>query len=69
MKFNESWLREWVDPDISREELLEQFTMAGLEVENTAAVAGEFSGVVVGKVLKANKHPNADQLSLCEDAC
>ncbi|MCZ6854440.1 MAG: phenylalanine--tRNA ligase subunit beta, partial [Gammaproteobacteria bacterium] len=66
MKFNESWLREWVDPDISREELLEQFTMAGLEVENTAAVAGEFSGVVVGKVLKANKHPNADQLSLCE---
>ena len=66
MKFNESWLREWVDPDISREELLEQFTMAGLEVENTAAVAGEFSGVVVGKVFKANKHPNADQLSLCE---
>ena len=66
MKFNESWLREWVDPGISREELLEQLTMAGLEVDNTEAVAAEFSGVVVGKVVNAAKHPNADHLSLCE---
>ena len=66
MKFSESWLREWVDPGIPREELLEQLTMAGLEVESTENVADDFTGVVIGKVVKAEKHPNADKLSLCE---
>ena len=66
MKFSESWLREWVDPTIGREELLEQLTMAGLEVESTEGVADEFSGVVTGKVVKVEKHPNADKLSVCQ---
>jgi len=33
MKFSETWLREWINPDISTRELAEQLTMAGLEVE------------------------------------
>ncbi|MFB3106423.1 MAG: YtpR family tRNA-binding protein, partial [Pseudomonadales bacterium] len=66
MKFSESWLREWVDPGIPREELLEQLTMAGLEVESTENVADDFTGVVIGEVVKVEKHPNADKLSLCE---
>ena len=39
MKFSEAWLREWVDPDIDRQTLLDQLTMAGLEVEIVEAVA------------------------------
>lgn len=62
MKFSESWLREWVNPAISREELSEQVTMAGLEVDGVEPVAGEFTGVVVGRVVECGQHPNADKL-------
>ena len=52
MKFSEQWLREWVNPDISTTDLVEQLTMAGLEVEAVEPVAPFFSNVVVGEVLK-----------------
>lgn len=62
MKFSESWLREWVNPALNSEQLAEQITMAGLEVEGVEAVAGEFCGVVVGRVVSCQQHPNADKL-------
>ncbi|MCE4934368.1 phenylalanine--tRNA ligase subunit beta [Aliivibrio fischeri] len=62
MKFSESWLREWVKPAINSEELAHQITMAGLEVDEVAPVAGEFTGVKVGKVVECGQHPNADKL-------
>ena len=67
MKFNESWLREWVDPRVDAAELAEQLTRAGLEVDavEPAASPGGFSGVVVGEVLESGPHPNADRLKLC----
>jgi len=65
MKFNEAWLREWVNPAIDRDALLEQLTMAGLEVDGVEPVAGAFSGVVVARVTECEPHPNADKLSVC----
>ena len=62
MKFSEKWLREWVNPAISTDELSEQLSMAGLEVDGVEAVAGEFSGVVVGEVVECGQHPDADKL-------
>ncbi|MGL9734110.1 MAG: phenylalanine--tRNA ligase subunit beta [Symbiopectobacterium sp.] len=62
MKFSEHWLREWVNPAISSNELSEQITMAGLEVDGVEAVAGAFHGVVVGEVVECIQHPNADKL-------
>lgn len=62
MKFSESWLREWVNPDISSEQLSDQLTMAGLEVDDVEKVAGDFTGVVIGKVVECEQHPNADKL-------
>ncbi len=62
MKFSELWLREWVNPAISSDELSEQITMAGLEVDGVNDVAGAFSGVVVGRVVACKQHPNADKL-------
>ncbi|MEJ2415532.1 MAG: phenylalanine--tRNA ligase subunit beta [Exilibacterium sp.] len=66
MKFNESWLRKWVNPDLSSADLIEQITMAGLEVDATEPVAGVFSGVVVGEITAIEQHPNADKLSVCQ---
>jgi phenylalanyl-tRNA synthetase beta chain len=65
MKFSESWLREWVNPSIDTAELVHQLTMAGLEVDGTEGVAGEFSGVVVGQIVSFERHPDADKLNVC----
>ena len=65
MKFSEAWLREWVDPGQPRDELLEQLTMAGLEVDGIEPVAGEFSGVVVARIEACEPHPDADKLQVC----
>lgn len=65
MKLSESWLREWVNPTLTREELGEALTMAGLEVEEIAPVAGAFKGIVVGQILRIQKHPQADRLNVC----
>lgn len=65
MKFSETWLREWIDPPISTQELSHQLTMAGLEVDAIQTVAPPFSKVVVGRVLQVEPHPNADKLRIC----
>ncbi|WP_416778430.1 phenylalanine--tRNA ligase subunit beta [Xenorhabdus budapestensis] len=62
MKFSELWLREWANPAISSEELSDQITMAGLEVDSVEKVAGQFHGVFVGEVVECAQHPNADKL-------
>ena len=66
MKLSEQWLREWVNPPISLEQLAHQLTMAGLEVEALEPVVPEHSGVVVGEIITAEKHPDADKLQVCQ---
>ena len=66
MKFSENWLREWVNPKISTEELVAQLTMAGLEVDSVEPAANKFTGVIVGEVLSVEKHPDADKLNVCQ---
>ncbi len=66
MKFPESWLRSFCDPQLSTEALAERLTMLGLEVEEISAAAPPFTGVVVGLVRSVTPHPNADKLSVCE---
>ncbi|MCW8888228.1 MAG: phenylalanine--tRNA ligase subunit beta, partial [Gammaproteobacteria bacterium] len=65
MKFSEKWLREWINPAMTTEELGHQLTMAGLELDGVEPVAAAFSGVVVGRVLKVEPHPDADKLRVC----
>ena len=66
MKFSENWLRSWVNPGLSSEELGHVLTMAGLEVEALEAVAPAFNNVVVAEVLSIAKHPDADRLNVCQ---
>lgn len=66
MKFSEAWLRQWVNPALSSDDLLFQMTMAGLEVDGTEPAAQSFSGVVVGEIVSAEPHPDADKLQVCQ---
>ena len=65
MKISESWLREWVDPDLDTEALAHRLTMLGLEVDGVEPVAEAVDAVVVGEVLEVSAHPNANRLSVC----
>ena len=65
MKISESWLREWVNPDLDSEALAHRLTMLGLEVDGVEPVAEVIDDVVVGEVLEVSPHPNADRLSVC----
>ncbi|GGX60883.1 phenylalanine--tRNA ligase subunit beta [Saccharospirillum salsuginis] len=65
MKFSEQWLREWVNPDIGSQALMDQITMAGLEVDGAEPVAESFEGVIVAEVTECEQHPNADKLQVC----
>ena len=49
MKFSEQWLREWVNPQIDTQELMDQITMAGLEVDGFEPVAGRRVGRVLAR--------------------
>jgi len=66
MIFSEQWLREWVNPPLATRDLMDQLTMAGLEVEGLEKVAAEFSGVVVAEVTSVEAHPDADKLRVCQ---
>ena len=59
-------MREFTKVAVTPTELAAQLTLAGLEVEAVEPVAPAFTGVVVGEVLSAVRHPNAEKLSLCE---
>ena len=66
MQFPESWLRAFVDPQLTTEELSHALTMAGLEVESLRPAAPPTSKIVVGRVLEVVKHPDADKLNVCQ---
>ncbi len=65
MKVSEQWIREWVNPSLSTQELVDQLTMAGLEIDGIEPVASRFSGVIVAEVLEVAPHPDADKLRVC----
>lgn len=65
MQFSEHWLRQFVNPKLNADELGQALTMAGLEVEEQELAAPLFNNVVVGEIISAEKHPNADRLQLC----
>jgi phenylalanyl-tRNA synthetase beta chain len=66
MKLSDHWLREWVNPDLSPEELGHALTMAGLELDSLDLAAAAYTGVVVGKVKSVEPHPDADKLRVCQ---
>ncbi|GAB4332171.1 MAG: phenylalanine--tRNA ligase subunit beta [Flammeovirgaceae bacterium] len=67
MNISKNWLKEFLDIDLSTEELSHRLTMLGLEVEGVEKyepIKGGLEGVVIGEVIACEKHPDADKLSL-----
>ena len=66
MQFSENWLRTFVNPNLNSDELSHALTMAGLEVEDSQPAGAMFTSVVIGEIIEANKHPDADRLQVCK---
>ena len=69
MLISYSWLAEYLDHDLSPEAVQDALTQLGLEVgkmEAVGGIPGDLEGVVVGHVLSAEPHPNADRLRVCQ---
>lgn len=65
MKFTLSWLREHLETDAPLDRIAETLTRIGLEVEGIEDRAAPLAPFVVGEVLTAARHPNADRLQVC----
>lgn len=66
MKVPVKWLKEYIDFDLSVEDLAHKLTMSGLEVEDIIDYEPTFDEVYVGKIEEKDQHPNADKLSFCK---
>ncbi len=66
MKAPLSWLKDYVDIDCSAEELKDKLFSCGFEVEDMIYVAKHINRIVTCKILKIEKHPNADKLSVTQ---
>ena len=64
-----SWLKDYVDIDVSAEELQEKLFSCGFEVEELTYLGKDVTGVVVGLITETKKHPNADKLTVCTVDC
>ena len=65
MLISVNWLKDWVDLDLSADELSRKLTASGLEVDSVEPVSSPFSGVVVAEIVSCEAHPAADKLKLC----
>ena len=59
-----SWLREFVDIDLSPEDLAEKLTLLGMEVSSIERIGADWHNIVVGELLEVAPHPNSNKLSL-----
>ena len=65
MKFTKDWLKDHLKTNKTEAQIIEKLNSTGLEVENVEPVKNELSDFVIAKIIKAEKHPNADRLRLC----
>jgi phenylalanyl-tRNA synthetase beta chain len=66
MKITFDWLKDHLDTKLNEGKLLEQLTNVGLEVENVVNLSAGLDLFKVAKILKTEKHPNADRLKVCD---
>ena len=65
MKFIKNWLSDHLKTKKNESQIIEKLNSTGLEVEKVEPVKNELSDFVIAKIVKAEKHPNADRLKLC----
>ena len=66
MKITTNWLKEHLDTKLNENQIIDKLTDVGLEVESVDSQSGELDSFIVAKILKAEKHPDADRLRVCD---
>ena len=66
MKITTSWLKEHLDTKLNENQIIDKLTEVGLEVEGVDSQSGELDSFIIAKILKAEKHPDADRLRVCD---
>ena len=66
MKITTNWLKEHLDTKLSEKQIIDKLTNVGLEVEGVVSQSGNLDSFIIAKILKAEKHPDADRLRICD---
>jgi phenylalanyl-tRNA synthetase beta chain len=66
MRFSLNWLRQWVPGEADAETVAARLTGAGLEVDAVQKLGDALDGVVVGRIVDCQPHPDADRLRVCQ---
>ena len=66
MKITFDWLQDHLKTNLNEKNLLEQLTNIGLEVESVESLSTESELFKVAKIIRTEKHPNADRLKICD---
>ena len=66
MKITTNWLKEHLETNLNEKQIIDKLTDVGLEVEGVDSQSGELDNFIVAKILKAEKHPDADRLRVCD---
>lgn len=65
MKISYLWLKDWINSDLSAQQIANHLTSVGLEVDAITPVSGDFTQVFVAEIVAIKPHPQADRLSIC----
>ena len=66
MKITTAWLKDHLDTKLNENQIIDKLTDIGLEVEGVDSQSGELDEFIIAKILKAEKHPDADRLRVCD---
>ena len=66
MKLTINWLKDHLDSKFNEKQIINKLTDIGLEVENVESQSSNLDSFLIAKILKAEKHPNADRLQVCD---
>jgi len=66
MKITTNWLKEHLDTKFNEKQIIDKLTDVGLEVESVESQSGELDSFIIAKILKVEKHPDADRLRVCD---
>jgi phenylalanyl-tRNA synthetase beta chain len=66
MKLTIDWLKDHLDTKNNEQKIIDKLTDIGLEVESFEKQTSNLSNFVIAKIIKSEKHPNADKLKVCD---
>ena len=66
MQVSTKWLKDYIDIDLTADELADKFTLAGIPVENVIHAGAGLEKVVTGKIVELKAHPDSDHLQICQ---